>query len=43
MNMEHEEINPGQEQGQSQPEQERKIIYGPLIGSGGEVSGYDWD
>lgn len=41
--MEHEQIDPKPAQGeQSQEQQERKTSY-PLIGSEGEVSGYDWD
>lgn len=45
--MENEKQNtqlPGEEQAQGQgQEQEKKVTYGPLIGSEGEVSGYDWD
>ena len=33
---------PGEES-QPQEMQEKKVNYGPLIGSEGEVSGYDWD
>lgn len=31
------------EQSQASSDGEKKIKFGPLIGSEGEVSGYDWD
>lgn len=42
--MENEFVNemPG-EQAQTPGEGDKKTKFGPLIGSEGEVSGYDWD